>query len=494
MKKIKIISLVLVLLTLLNVFSLGVSAIDLGTEPPTEPDSQYQPTNPPVYAAFSGEDESITNGCRTVDAMIPLLGTRKMLDTTAACMLYEINSDTVVYSYNPDASIYPASLVKIMTTLLAIEMGDLSKVITVTQTALDAVPSTAVTVKLKPGEKLTLEQLLYCVMVGGGNDACTTVAEHISGSQAAFVAEMNKKARELGCTGTVFTNCHGVHDDAQVTTARDMTKIVREAVKNPEFKEILSTTIYRVAKTNLSEERRLEVSNLLMAVTSKSYYDARVTGGRTGILDDRRRSLISTVESGELSYIVVVLAAVPKFASNGYTVQYFGSYEETKVLIDLAFDGLEIRQTLSENQIYTQYPVSNGDTHVAVGPDDTQYIVLPKSLKFNDLTIRYNSAIETMQAPVSYGQKVSDIQLWYGNVCIAQSSLVAKHNVFPRSDTPLTEQGGEAFSTGGFLQAVGIAALIIGGIFAVLYMIRLIRTVQRNAQSRRRRRDRRRSR
>lgn len=494
MKKIYKFCLIIAIIAAFFAIVTGVSATQETTQPTEAILPQVEATNPPVYAAFPEEDQSITNGCRTVDGMIPLLGSSKLLDTTGAAFLYEINSDTVVYSYNPDAAMYPASLVKVMTTLLAIEQGDLSEKITITQSALDAVPPTAVTVKLKAGEQLTLEQLLYCVMVGGGNDACTMVAEHISGSQAAFVAEMNRKAIELGCTGTYFTNCHGVHDDAQVTTARDMCKIVREAIKNEEFKEIFSTTIYRVGATNMAEERRLEVSNLLMAVTSKSYYDARVTGGRTGITDDKNRSLISTVEDDHLSYIVVVLGAVPKFASNGYTVQYFGSYEETKVLIEVAFDDLEIRQTLYDGQIYTQFPVENGDTQVAVGPNQTQYIVLPKNVKYNQLTVKYNTAISDVTAPITRDQIISAVQLWYGNVCIAQSDLVAKHAVSVKTQEQIIEQENPSAGLSGFFQVIGVLALIAVAAFGVLYVIRLVRTAKRRAQIRRRRRDRRRSR
>lgn len=494
MRKTRKICLVAVVLSLFLGIFFTANATQSTTQPTDADQSNIESTAPAVYAAFPGEDQSIVNGCRTVDGMIPLLGNSKILETTAAAMLYEIKSDTVVYAYNPDMSMYPASLVKIMTTLLAIEKGDLSETIAVTQSALDAVPPTAVTVKLKAGEKLTLEQLLYCVMVGGGNDACTMVAEHISGSQAAFVAEMNRKAIELGCTGTYFTNCHGVHDDAQVTTARDMCKIVRKALENPEFKEIFSTTVYRVGKTNMSEQRRMEVSNLLMFEVSKSYYDSRVTGGRTGITDDRRRSLISTVDDGELSYIVIILGAVPKFASNGYTVTYFGSYEETKTLIDLAYKGLEIRQTLYDGQIYTQFPVENGDTQVAVGPNQTQYIVLPKNVKYNQLTVKYNTAVPTVTAPVTPGQVISDVQLWYGNVCIAQSELIAKHAVSAKKQGQLVENYAPIVSFSGFFQVIGVIALIVLGLILLLYIIRWVRAVRRRARLRRRRRDRRRSR
>lgn len=493
MKKIYKICLLAVVIAIF--LSMGVCASAVGeTTQATETDpTQAEIVNPPVYAAFPDEDQSITNGCRTVDGLIPLLGSSKRLETAAAAMLYEINSDTVVYAYNADASMYPASLVKVMTTLIAIEKGDLSETVTVTQSAMDAAPESAVTVNLKVGEMLTLEQLLYCIMVGGGNDACTMVAEHISGSQAAFVAEMNRKAVELGCTGTTFTNCHGVHDNAQVTTARDMCKILRAAVKNEEFKEIFSTTVYRVGETNKSDLRRMEVSNLLMAESSKSYYDAHVTGGRTGITEDERRNLVSTAEDEKLSYIVVILGAVPKYASSG-KVTYYGSYEETKMLVDLGFDGLEIRQTLYDGQIYTQFPVENGSSQVAVGPNQTQYIVLPKNVKFNQLTVKYNTAISNANAPIAKGQVISDVQLWYGNVCLAQSEMVSKHSVAVRTQRQTVEPSNPGISFSGFFQVVGIIALIALGAFLILYLIRMVHTAKRRAKIRRRRRDRRRSR
>jgi len=230
---------------------------------------------------------------------------------------------------------YPASLVKIMTALLAIEKGSLTDEITVTENALEALPANSSTTDLQAGEIVTLEQLLYCLMVGSSNDAAVAIAEHIGGSQQEFLATMNQRAKELGCTGTNFVNPHGLHDDAQVTTARDMTRILAAAAKNEQFMAFFSATEYTMSATNLSEARELDSTNYLMLTGKPLYYDSRVTGGRTGITTDRERCLAVTADQNGLSYIAVVLGAVPTFEEDGYSVRRHGTMRKQSSCLSL---------------------------------------------------------------------------------------------------------------------------------------------------------------
>ena len=136
----------------------------------------------PVLALDEG-DAAITSGCVTLDGQKPVYPGGQLLDTAKAVILYERNSDTLVYSWNPDTRLDPSGMNKIMTALLALEKTDPTTVLTVTRTALDSVPVGSMSAKLQKDEKITMLDLLYCMMVGSANDAAAVIAEHISGSQ-----------------------------------------------------------------------------------------------------------------------------------------------------------------------------------------------------------------------------------------------------------------------------------------------------------------------
>ena len=173
----------------------GMICVPASAEDPTDPTETTAPdiTSQVPEITFDGTDASITHGCRSLNAKYPLHSGNSVISYSVAEVLYEVNSGTMLYMSNPDVTMYPSSLVKVMTALLAVEKGDLDEMVTVTSTALAAVPKSAMKVKLKEGEQMSLRDLLYCMIVGSGNDAATVIAEHIGGSQQAFVDMMNEK-------------------------------------------------------------------------------------------------------------------------------------------------------------------------------------------------------------------------------------------------------------------------------------------------------------
>lgn len=489
MKKMRLLSLILCLMMAISVLCVPCAAAESG-----EAESNTTAAPQIGYSDLT-EDPSVSSGCHTVDAQMPLCGSGKLLDTAGAAFLYETNSDTLMYAWNPDAQMYPASLVKIMTALLAIEKGSLTDEITVTKSALEALPANSSTTDLQAGEIVTLEQLLYCLMVGSSNDAAAVIAEYIGDSQQGFLAMMNQRAQELGCTGTNFVNPHGLHDDAQVTTARDMTKILSAAAKNEQFMTFFSATKYTMPATNLSEPRELDSTNYMMMTGKPLYYDSRVTGGRTGITTDRERCLAVTADHNGLSYVAVVLGAVPTFEEDGYSVRRHGSYEETKQLLELGFTGYAVTQILNENQVMVQYAVTNGENSVAASPASSVSAVLPDNITFDDLSVRYQQNIGTLTAPVRAGEEITSVQVWYGNVCVAQAPIIAMNNsdiYTPGVQGQLNDNGRNGFITA--LIVLGIILAIIIGLAGVLYIVQLARKATARAHHRRRRRDRRRSR
>lgn len=456
------------------------------TEPPVNLDDIHVPV---------GQDASVVNGCRTLDGKMPLWGTAQLMPTSGAIMFYEVNSDTVVYSWMPDEPMEPASLVKIMTCLIAVEKADIKDSITVTSSALSAISEIFHTLALKPGEEVTLEQMLYSMMVGSANDAAVVIAEHVGGTVPQFVAMMNQRAKEIGCENTIFTDPAGLDGKGQYTTARDMAKIVNEAIKNELFVEFFSATLYNLPANNLSESRRLETTNYLMSPGMVAFYEEEVTGGRTGITNDRKRCLASTAEYRGLKYITVILGAQPVYNEAGTRTLRFGNYEDTQDLLKLGFKDHHVVQVFRENQIIDQYPVTNGASEVAVGPTHAVITLLPSDVEMDDLTVRYVQRTGAIEAPVAEGDRIDTVQLWYKNVCIAQSELTAKNAVAEYITEDVDDSA--IANTEGISKALIIVGIIIAFVLClagVFYVIQKARMAVKRAQHRRRRKNRRRSR
>ena len=442
-------------------------------------------------------DPSVTSGCKTLDAVAPVLGTGSLITNAEAVFLYEINTQTLMYSYNADHSMYPASLVKMLTALIAVEKGNLSDIVTVKEDVIATVPYDAVSADLQAGEMVSLDNLLYCMMVDSANDAAAVIADHICGSQGAFVEEMNRYAQEIGCTGTTFKNVHGIHDDEQVTTARDMAKILAVALKNEVFQSLLQTVYYTVPATNLSQERKLSSGNFLMnnQDSMQIYYDSRVTGGRTGVTDDGGRCLAVTATNGDLEYISIIMGAQSVYEEDGYTVRSFGGFNETTQLLDIGFHGYHTAQILFENQILKQYPVVDGNNSVSAGCKEAVSVVLPEGVTIEDLTFTYNDLNAQLTAPVAKDQALSGVTVWYKNNCIAHTEIYAMNAVM--AQTSVVGQPDSTDSAGKWktvlLVIVSILVLLSGVFFAVRIVKRLRITAARS-RSRRYRRNRRRSR
>ena len=200
------------------------------------------------------------------------------IDTTYAAVLLAEDGDqeTVLYTKNADERLYPASLTKVMTVLLAVEDIESGKIaLSDPVTAQPGFDFDMIvggsSVYIMQQETMTLESLLYCAMVASANDASNVIAQYVSGSIPDFVARMNARAAELGCTGTHFTNPHGLPDANHYTTAWDFSRIVREAAKHELFMTIASTVNYTVPDTNVSSERNLESTNSLVNPTNPLY-------------------------------------------------------------------------------------------------------------------------------------------------------------------------------------------------------------------------------
>lgn len=431
-----------------------------------------------------------TNTCHSLDATNTLLGSQKLFDNAKAAILYEATSETLMYAMNADERMYPASLVKIMTALIAVRNGTLSDSVIVTENAVSALPNDAVSADLVAEEQISLEDLLYCLLVGSANDAAVVIAEHISGSQNTFVQLMNGYAQELGCTGTQFTNAHGLHNTDQYTTARDAARILDAAMKNDVFRSIFTAVKHTVPATNKSEERSLSSNNAMLDASSKLYYDPRVIGGRTGVTEDGRRCIAAAAENNGMVLISVVMGSETTYQEDGYSAISVGGYHETTALLNAGFNGYKSAQILFAGQALKQCKVADGSNDVILGSKVSVAAVLPEAVTAADLSLRYTEL--ELRAPIAAGQKVSSVQVWNGNMCVAEADLYTMNAVELRDSVKVVTDS-QKYS-GLWLTALWIGLAIVGGTGIVVICVRTAGKFRFKLRGKRYRRSRRRSR
>lgn len=429
------------------------------------------------------------SSCLGIDANSTLLGGEKITDNVRAAFLYEANSQTVMYTLNPDQAMFPASLVKILSTLIAIELGNPEDVVTVSESALSSIPSDAVSIELQVGEQVKLLDLLYSMIVGSANDAAVVVAEHIAGNQDEFVAKMNQYAEDLGCTGTNFVNVHGLHSEEQVTTARDVVRILDKALQNEMFRTMFSTKQHIIDTTNMSEFRKVKAKNDLLDSTSKLYFDDRVIGGRAGVTEDGRRCMAAAAETNGMLLISVVMGTESVYKEDGYSAITVGGYKETTKLLDAGFNGYKAAQILYANQPIEQCTVEGGNCDLIIGPLSAVTAVVPSDTTGENLTYRYT--VGGLSAPISKGQKITNAQIWSGNVCVAETELFALNAVktFDQSFSDLEQDSGNS----ALVVLLVIVIIIVVG-FVVLFVIRYLPVFLARRRRARYRRSHRRSR
>ncbi len=451
---------------------------------------------PVLQASAAQTDASVTAGCHSVEAARPLGGSEAVTETAGAVMLYERTTGTLIYGYHADERIYPSSMVKLMTVIVALENGDPDEYVTVTRSALNHMGVGVVSVKLQEGERLKLRDLLYCVMAASANDASTVVAEHIGGSQAGFVAMMNAKVAEIGCTGTNFTNAHGLHDENCYTTARDILRILEYGLENDEFRAMFEATEYTIDATNKSDTRVIETTNSMM-IRGK-YYDDRVTGGKTGSTDAAGRCLAVTAVVGDMELVGIVMGAAADYSEDGYIVERNYSFDEMSDILDLVQDQFESLQLFYTGQVISQYSVENGSNNVVTQPVSDGYCILPKGITPEELTWDYARDVSGLAAPVEAGQRITGLEVWYGDICLAVTDLVAVNPVGvyvpyeePKGATDMKDE-----QSHGQLLAL-ILGIVLGVIIVAvvgIFLLRLVRVAMIRARIRKRRRNRRRNR
>lgn len=236
-------------------------------------------------------------------------------DNIMATALFALNNGEILQSRNLYEIISPASTTKILTAYVAMKLGDLDDTVTISENAVNLPDGSSVS-GINAGDTLTLRDLIYALTLQSGNDSAIAIAEHISGTESAFVSEMNAIAHSLGATDTTFKNSHGLDADGHQTTVYDLYLMFNAIIKDEEFIEVISTTNYTtIAKDSQGVERSIEwiPTNYYHRGLVKSPDYITVIGGKTGTTSKAKNCLVLLVEdNNDNQYVSVTMGSSTK--------------------------------------------------------------------------------------------------------------------------------------------------------------------------------------
>lgn len=356
-----------------------------------------------------------------------------------AVLLANADTGAVLYSINPDGRIYPASTTKIMTALLAIEAVESGKIgiddmVTASYTSPDGLALDGSTQNIVPGETMSLRNLLYCNLVASANESSNIIGEYVAGGSIKdFLARMNQKAKELGCTGTHYANAHGLHDPNHYTTASDLLKIIKEAEKHQLFVDMCNTITIDIPATNKSPSRHLTTTNYLISPYKSTYYYQYAKGIKTGTTDEGGYCLTSSASKNGVNLIAVVMGASEKIQDDGTHINT--AFTESKRLYEWAFSSFKKHELAGTSELIKEIPIKLGKSvnSIIVKPQTSITAILPADAQQSDFTrnilIYSERDKKPLTAPITAGQIVGEITVSYKGNVVGTSKLISSTSV-----------------------------------------------------------------
>ena len=372
-----------------------------------------------------------------------------------SAIVLDANTGNILYSKNMNRRIYPASFTKVLTAVVAVENSSPDDIITVKKDATELKYNSS-HIALKAGEKLSMEQALFGLLMASANDCATAIAEDVGGSVENFAEMMNEKAESIGCEDTHFTNANGLYDKDHYTTAHDLALIMQYACKNKIFERIDTSWRYTVRKTNKSKVR--DLWNTHYMVCTKYYYLDGIVGGKNGYIDESRFNLITHYQKNGQDLIIV-----------DCTADSAGDYcRDTQKLIKAVTSS------------YKAVKINDGDIDVGKVTVDTltgekeisgrlgskMYLELPNGADISDVEYSFESCSD-LSGHIAEGDVIGTEVAKYKGAVIGAAVVEARR--------------------GSLLPDIAVAAVII---LAAVTVIIVLRKRHRSKHARRRRRGR----
>lgn len=324
--------------------------------------------------------------------------------SATSAILMDVDSGRVLYEQNADTRMLIASTTKVLTALVAIEHGVLSDTVRVSR---EAAYTEGSSMYLKEGEELTLETLLYGLMLCSGNDAAVAIADHVGGSQAGFVKLMNAKAKALGMTASSFANPNGLDAEEHYSTARDMARLACAAVENETLLRIASTRSVTVGGRTMTNH------NKLLTLTEGCI------GLKTGYTKAAGRTLVSCAERDGQRLVAV-------------TLQDGNDWADHAALYDYGFSTYPARRAATLGQTVQRVAVRDGaqSTVPLVAADSFSWPLAAEE------TLETKIELDTpLSAPVMAGTNVGQAVFTVGGMEVGRVDLLCGETVLPRLDT-----------------------------------------------------------
>ncbi|MFI3255310.1 MAG: D-alanyl-D-alanine carboxypeptidase family protein [Eubacteriales bacterium] len=391
--------------------------------------------------------------------------------TASYAFLADAKHDEVLFTQNAYDKAFPASTTKIMTgylVCLAIDQGivSLDTMITATEDSTVDLSIYGSSQGISPGETMSVQDLLHCLLVASANEAGNILAIEIAGDLQSFIQSMNDKAAELDCTGTQYRNTHGLHDDEHYTTAYDLYLIFKEAMTHPLFAQIVGTAIYTTKETNQNKERLFYNTNgLLSEWYYRGYTYEYCIGGKTGSTPEAGRCLVSAAEIGNEYVIAVVLGATVAEQEDGSTL--LTQLSESRSLLKFGIEQFDRRTITSGTDPVGQIAVTLSDENdaVLVKADGAIEKTLPISMDLSTIDTEVVLHVDTLEAPVAEGMVVGTMYLSYEGEIYGEIDVITMAPV-ARSEILYQKQQMEGFVTdNGKYMVAGVVAtgLAVGG-------------------------------
>lgn len=401
-----------------------------------------------------------------------------------AYILMDMMTGQVLAEKNAHARRSPASTTKIMTAIIALEHASLDTEMEASQNAINSVGYDYVAAGIKPGEVIKLQSLLELMLITSANEAGYIIAENIAenGTVQGFSDMMNQKAKDLGLTGTHFTNPCGIEDPNHYSTAYDLAVMAREAMKNETFRDIVGRTEIVMPDTNFRKSGEwkaghLEYTNKLLKYRSK--YFSKVTGIKTGYTDPAGRCLVSSaVNPEDMELIAVVLGAD---VANSDVV-----FVESQKLLEYGFANFALQDVVKSGKYIDRVEVADAvdakKVELITDGDITHVLPIDEERRKNELS-EVKTLYDAFVAPIAQGQVLGKLEFFYKSESIGSVNIIAKEGIEKTTFAMIRDKYYEIINDERF--QLGLKITVGAIVFLILLRFILKAVSRRNKRKRR---------